>query len=207
MWRERIDMKAIAGPAIQTGLAVAMTLGLFAPTTPARAQATLNSQAAVTIQAESLGLESLAMLDFGGVEVGGLVEGQDGYVTVTPTSPAERSAVPAELIDPLGSAGFNAAEFTVTGTPGTFYTVNLPPSLAAKDTRPDPEFGVTELLVDQLSSYTTTTKSFSAPGVSSNTGTIGTDGTDTILIGGRLVVVDTAKKGHYRGEVELLTVE
>ena len=46
MWRERIDMKTIAGLAVQTGLAIAMTLTVIAPSAPARAQATLNSQAA-----------------------------------------------------------------------------------------------------------------------------------------------------------------
>ena len=184
---ERLGAKAIAGLAM---LVLAVTA---LPGVAGAGSAT--TQASVRL---ALGLQvtSIEILDFGGVEV----RDAPGTVTVTPF-PATRSADPPTLIDPLGSAGFNAAELTVTGVPFTSYTINLPPSFAVKDLRPDPEFGVTELLVFDLTSYTTTLMSTSAPGETLVIGVIGTDGTDTVFIGGTLDVLDTAKKGHYRGDV------
>ena len=184
---EGLGAKAIAGLAMLV-LAVTALPGV-ARADSATAQATVRL---------ALGLQvtSIEKLDFGGVEVGDA----PGTVTVTPF-PATRSADPPTLIDPLGSAGFNAAELTVTGTPATSYTINLPNSFAVKDLRSDPIAGVTELAVILLTSYTTTLNSFSLPGDEWIVGEIGANGTDTIFIGGTLDVLDSAKKGHYRGDV------
>ena len=95
---------------------------------------------------------------------------------------------------------FHRASFRVTGTEGVKYSVNLPTNLTSQKTNSTPIPGVTLLNVVDLKSYSVNA------GAETLIGEIGSNGTDTLYVGGTLEVPKKASSGLYRGDIHI-TVE
>ena len=183
---ERLGAKAIAGLAMLV-LAVTALPGV------AGADPTATIQATVRV-VQVFEITSSTMLDFGNVKPPAVGEGTVTVFIVSAEPPVfDREATDDALLS--GDDNFSPAVFTISGPPDGIYEIFLPLSLAFHDFRSEPIPGVTELKVIVLTSAT----------ASVGLGTAGkfdaVTGTDTVFIGGTLVVPDTAKTGDYRGDV------
>ncbi len=170
-------------------------VALGAITGPALAQtgATATGNAAAEIRVSGpVQLTTISELEFGGVDAGDA----DGTVILDPIT-NERTS-PGNVV-PLHGGSHSRAEFLVTGTPSSSYTITLPPSeiSISEQTVERDESGnpLSSLIVIDLLAFSTT-----LPGITL-VGQIGLDGTDTIFVGGTLLVPTTAKQGSYRGDV------
>ncbi len=169
------------------GLAVAALHPGAAPAT------TFDAQAGVQILAP-LGATMTAELRFGHLGPG------DGGGTVIVTTGGLRFATgTVRLLEP---ASHGPAVFAVSGQPGAAYRIGLPATITARHDSGQPKPGVTVLSVTNL-------KSFSAnAGAETDTGQLGGGGSDTVRVGGTLVVPPTAKTGVYTAALSLtLTYE
>ena len=174
-----------------------LALGVLAPPALAQTGASATATASATVVSESLAVTSTSDLQFGGLEV---ISGA-GTVTLTivdATGAAARSITGGVE---LQGANFHPAEILLTGTPGTPYTIQLPPApLAENETAVRDESGdpASSLEIIVLTSLTVNT------GATDETGLLDpVTGTDTVFVGGTLDVLADAKKGNYRGDITI----
>ncbi len=170
-------------------VAILVLAGLALPGV-ARAQTQATIQATIQI-AEPLAIISSTQVDFGQV-----VPGQtDGTVTVTTSN----QRIVTGGVETQGSE-FSRAEFSIQGEPGASYSIDVP-ELRAQPLGVDDEEeetpGLPSLEVTNIKSSSTTV------GAETRTGQIGPDGTDTVFVGGTLVIPANAKAGRYRLDVEV----
>lgn len=135
-----------------------------------------------------LSLTKTADLNFGQVRSGH----SDGTVVVTPLN--ER--FPTGDVTLRALTNFSRAEFIITGDPGDSYNIEPVLDFALHDQRGDPVLDVTLLEVVDLISFSSNV----GQGL---VGQIGTDGIDSIFVGGTLLVPPGAKFGKYGGQVTL----
>ena len=124
--------------------------------------------------------------------------GESGTVTVN--TDGQRSAMGGVRL--LGGGNFGPAEFTISGTPDTPYSVDLPESILVQRDGSAPTPGVTLLVAINLTSSSTTLGGASETGI----GQIGADGFDILFIGGTLLVTETTRAGNYQVDVIPFTV-
>lgn len=96
------------------------------------------------------------------------------------------------------SSQFNRAVFTINGVPYSTYNIQISDLMAVHDQTLKPESGVTQLRILDLKSFSV------SAGLETTTGKINASGTDTVYVGGTLLVPATAKNGKYRGDVEII---
>ena len=179
---ERSAMKALAG-------VVALSLAVTALPGAAGADPSASIEAKVKI-AQPLEFSPIFSLRFGGVAG----SSKDGTVIVA-TDGARSATGGAKLTK--SSAEFGPAECTISGEPGASYSI-IQPGLPLTANKDEPAASKVSILdVVDLKSLSETF------GTESATGQLDGGGTDTVLVGGTLVVPANTPGGTYRAEIVL----
>ena len=169
---------------------ILLAMGFLAGAAPLGAQdsATVQSTASAQIISGFLEISSTTDIVFGAIGSDG-----SGPGTVTLSTFGGRTADGGARL--LGGGGEEPSTFVVTGAPGTNYLIMLPDPAEIAIFHDPPV--TTTLVLEELTSRSAST----IPPANGNSGVLGPDGTDTVVVGGTVSVPPDTVTGRYFGEI------